>query len=263
VVKAVALVALVVACGRVDFTGRAIDASPADARNDALVGHDEDGDGIPDIIDVCPHIPDPDQLDSDGDGIGDACDPEPTNPRQHLVVFATLQPGDQPLGLAGTGTWTQGSDSIHFDGNQDGDFSFPLVATDVRIAIGVDIESLVGDVTTHHQIALGYDHETLPYYFTELDQQGAFEQADITQYDGSAYTEEASQVLPDGVHVGSAMLQVTMVGGASPSAALDGGWPGEPYHLTAAAPSYANGLRMTSTINNLVSDVLWYWMIEW
>ena len=260
-VKRVALVALVVACGRVDFQARMNDAAPM--MSDALTGHDEDGDGIPDIIDVCPHIPDPDQLDSDGDGIGDACDPEPNDPRQHLVRFATLQPGDQPLGLAGTGTWTQGSDSIHFDGNQDGDVSFPMPATNVRIAIGVEIESLVGDVTTHHQIALGYDAETTPYYFVELDQQSSFQQADVVFYDGTTYNDAATTMLPDGVHVGSAMLQITMVGGASPTAALDGGWPGEPYHLTAAASNYTSGLRMTSTINNLVSDVLWFWMIEW
>jgi len=253
------VVLLAAACGRVDFGARASDAFVVDA----VTGHDEDGDGVPDIIDVCPHLPDPDQLDSDGDGIGDACDPEPNNPRQKLVRFATLQPGDQPLGLAGTGMWTQEADSIHFDGNMDGDFSFPMPATNVRIAIGVNVESLIGDVTTHHQIALGYDEAMAPNYFVELDQQTNFQQADVTFFDGSMYTEEATTMLPNGVHTGQATLQVTMVGGSSPTAALDGGWPNEPYHLVAAAPSYTTGLRMTSTINNLVSDVEWFWMIEW
>src|SRR5438128_1554131 len=50
-------------------------------------GHDEDGDGVGDACDVCPHVPDPQQLDSDGDGVGDACDPEPMNPRQQIVFF--------------------------------------------------------------------------------------------------------------------------------------------------------------------------------
>jgi uncharacterized protein (TIGR03382 family) len=35
---------------------------------------DTDGDGIPDALDNCPFVANPNQLDTDGDGIGDACD---------------------------------------------------------------------------------------------------------------------------------------------------------------------------------------------
>ena len=41
---------------------------------------DTDGDGIPDVNDDCPTIPDPNQLDTDGDGLGDVCDNCPTIP---------------------------------------------------------------------------------------------------------------------------------------------------------------------------------------
>ena len=34
---------------------------------------DEDGDGIPDEVDNCPGLPNPDQVDTDGDSVGDAC----------------------------------------------------------------------------------------------------------------------------------------------------------------------------------------------
>jgi hypothetical protein len=43
-------------------------APPAWDRSDA------DGDGVPDALDVCPRVADPEQLDSDVDGRGDACD---------------------------------------------------------------------------------------------------------------------------------------------------------------------------------------------
>jgi predicted CXXCH cytochrome family protein len=41
---------------------------------------DDDGDGIADGIDVCPHRADPLQLDGDEDGVGDACDVCPATP---------------------------------------------------------------------------------------------------------------------------------------------------------------------------------------
>jgi hypothetical protein len=45
---------------------------------------DSDGDGIPDVVDNCPSVPNPSQTDTDGDQVGDACDNCPTiaNPLQ-------------------------------------------------------------------------------------------------------------------------------------------------------------------------------------
>ena len=43
-------------------------AGPAAPRDD------RDGDGVPDAIDNCPDVPNPDQENSDGDRVGDACD---------------------------------------------------------------------------------------------------------------------------------------------------------------------------------------------
>ncbi|MBP9207995.1 MAG: hypothetical protein KBG28_28775 [Kofleriaceae bacterium] len=49
---------------------------------------DEDGDQVGNACDVCPHRPDPGQLDGDGDGVGDACDPHPTEAGDRLLLFA-------------------------------------------------------------------------------------------------------------------------------------------------------------------------------
>jgi len=41
---------------------------------------DLDGDGVPDAVDNCPTVPNPDQSDLDGNGIGDVCDSAPLGP---------------------------------------------------------------------------------------------------------------------------------------------------------------------------------------
>jgi hypothetical protein len=40
----------------------------------APAAKDRDGDGVPDAIDDCPDVRNPDQADADGDGVGDACE---------------------------------------------------------------------------------------------------------------------------------------------------------------------------------------------
>lgn len=99
------LAALVVvgACGRVEFDtvvdGRPVDNATGDyAAACDVITHDEDGDLRDDRCDLCPHVPDPPQLDGDGDQVGDACDPEPAIARQQLVLFdpfVTLDPAWQ------------------------------------------------------------------------------------------------------------------------------------------------------------------------
>ncbi len=87
-----ALVALLAACGRVGFEDGEAPAAgdgtpPVDAPVCATLVHDEDGDGVDDVCDVCPHLADGGQADGDGDRVGDACDPEPTVARQRIVLF--------------------------------------------------------------------------------------------------------------------------------------------------------------------------------
>lgn len=53
---------------------------------------DADGDGVPDMMDNCPAVPNPDQADDDGDGLGNACQPRP-----RCAVSDCDSDGDCPL----------------------------------------------------------------------------------------------------------------------------------------------------------------------
>lgn len=54
---------------------------------------DGDGDGIPDGIDNCPAVFNPDQHDGDGDGVGTACDPQEAVPAQPPWALGLLAAG--------------------------------------------------------------------------------------------------------------------------------------------------------------------------
>ncbi len=109
---AIALVlGLSAGCGRFHF-GELADATGASSCSPS--GHDEDGDGIDDACDTCPHVADPDQLDTDGDQVGDACDPEPTIPRQRIVLFDPFVSLD-PVWIVSGGSPSVSNDQLVLD----------------------------------------------------------------------------------------------------------------------------------------------------
>jgi len=96
------------ACGRVDFEAR------------SCLGHDEDGDGVADACDVCPHLAD-DQADRDGDGVGDACDPHPDDAIDHLAYFDPFTAPDD-IWLFRESTPTYLGDDLDLDATPEGTY---------------------------------------------------------------------------------------------------------------------------------------------
>lgn len=125
-----------------------------------FAGHDEDGDGIRDEDDPCPHIAGPDgSIDSDGDGIGDACDPAPNDPGDHKLFYA-FAGGHGDLYV--DGVVADADDAIDI-GTRSGDTtSFAWVPdefTDVRVDIAFEVIGFdVGNASSYNELSLRSGH---------------------------------------------------------------------------------------------------------
>ena len=226
----------------------------------AVTGHDEDGDGVPDLVDVCPHIAGP-QVDTDGDGVGDACDPEPANPRQHRILFAAMTLDDQPFAFNFTGVVTQMADSFHADGNQGGELlDKAIVYTNVQISVGADIAGVVGP-NRQHQIAVVPSDESGVYVLGEINERvGQYQSVDLSSFDGSTFTNVASSQLQSGIHAGHVDIVVAATAGGGMTVAA--GWPGEPYAAMWPGP-WQGGHGLAIDLNNLVIDINYVDVVSW
>jgi hypothetical protein len=222
------------ACGRIRFDERHVprDGAPADMMLSAA--HDEDGDGIPDADDPCPHVPG-DATDTDGDGVGDDCDVDAGTPDQHWLLFSTLQPGDEPFDdLTG---FVQEADSVRGVADE-----FPGIAVSfakARIDVGWEIHALTG--AGQHQISFGCDDSTGAndeYYFSELNENDPTRDAAIVAYDSVSGYQALSEMDPGPLHAGTGYNRIDM----DPAATVARiGWsPSQFYDLSAPAPGYAH-----------------------
>ena len=254
-------------CGRIGFGASPLiteDAPLDDGDSDADAGHDEDGDGVTDADDSCPHVPGA-QTDTDNDGVGDVCDPNPTTLGDAIALFATMGPGDQPFTTGGgdqDAVFTQKSDQLRFDGilgsdnNLFGNLVLPMTLGNVRVAIGFDVLDIVtGAASNQNQIALAV-WDQAPSYFVEVNQiPGTFDSAAVVFFDGSSFSAADARDLATGIHTGALTLQTTQRVGEG--VRLDAAWPGEPYVAEVTDAVYQGAARIELSVNNVHLDILW------
>ena len=248
------LLACVVGCGRLDF-GEVSDNRVVDGGIDTAkpVGHDEDGDGIDDALDNCPHVAGS-AADDDSDGVGDICDPHPATPGDHIGLFSTLEPGTNPFDAPVV--FTEEPDGIHPTGDMSLYLTRPFGTA--RIEIGFEIRAIIG--TAQHQIAAGIARDMDPYYFAELNDNngGTVHQIAIFSYDAVNGYQVLSMADIPLLHTGRGISRID-VDATTHQLVTVAGWEGELYTTTATTPQYAGGPKLHVALNGL--DVLLRYII--
>ncbi|HEU0032286.1 MAG TPA: hypothetical protein VFQ53_16760 [Kofleriaceae bacterium] len=126
--------------------------------------HDEDGDGIPDVDDLCPHVNGAAQADGDKDGIGDECDPFPIDGSDEHHFFAFQDGLFDPTVLDDTlGDFASKPDALVMgavDGGEQWLLSVdPILATAYDLEFGFQIVEPNPDAG-YHEAGLVISHVT-------------------------------------------------------------------------------------------------------
>lgn len=241
---ALVVLVLVAAC-RVNFddiTDREGDNGP----------HDEDGDGIDDFLDNCPHVAG-DASDVDGDGVGDWCDPEPTNPRQRWTLFDPLISGSGFSIVSGA--WDETGDALHYGSISGfGQLRRELVFEHGVLEIAADIVSRDAE-TTQHQVTLAIlESPTQPYYYVEAYDPGGMGYAAVSKFNGAQFTPVAQVGLVGGVDPGVLRLQLA-VSPPNPRLHVLAEWPDERYTTNTNAADYTGGTRLDVGVKGVVLEL--------
>jgi hypothetical protein len=202
---------------RIAFDDVRVDAAAGDSAPpiDVVLGHDEDGDGIADSDDFCPHIASAANGDMDSDGVGDVCDREPTLPNQSWSLFSPMTSGSLPLSNTPAGAWTKNADDWHYI-----DTGGPVqlvrdsgIVGNVDAWIGLDVETVgTGGV----QAAIILDGTNVPYWYGEMYDDGINgARISIAEYTGTTYVARTTMALGGGFPLGPNDLSLSAtIGGA-------------------------------------------------
>lgn len=255
----IAWLVLLVGCGRLAFEPTLDDAPGTPCPS--AVGHDEDGDGIDDACDGCPHVFTAEPSDRDGDGVGDACDPEPDVPRQRIAFFDGFVGGARPewsfpARVKPTFVTEEGRDSLRASTLED----FFMMRRDEAPAD--DVYAIGGRITTvapgNRQITIQPEEGSGPAYYCELLTSATAGKLAFTYtFDGMTYdAAEEAPIQP--LEVGSFTLTM---GHAPPDVTCATSWAPQP-QFTAQIPQGLTAIQHSLFISGVVIELDYYVQIR-
>jgi len=242
------LLVVLVGC-RINFdllgTDDAIDARPP---------HDEDGDGVLDSDDVCPHVPDPMQADFDGDRVGDVCDPQPSVPAETLVYFDPLV--DRSGFTLVTGLVTETGESLHVDATID------YLEMKRALPFQFGVIEVAAEITDHptvaqHQFTVSATDDILgPHHYVEVYESGTSAgYTAVSLSDGTTFTPVVQSPMTSGLHTGMFTLRLRAVPQPTTLQALARWEPTEMYTPGMNIPSYTGGAYVVIGALGVVFDL--------
>lgn len=218
---------------------------------DVLLGHDEDGDGVADVDDVCPHLFD-DHADTDLDLVGDACDPEPANPRQFWIAFDPMF-GDSSYFNTGA-SWTVRDDSLECAATATpAQLVRGVNYVNVDIIVGADTLSTAG---ASHTIGIVVRQmEIATYSYVELYGTSGTNYLQVMEYDGAGFNLVQRSTLAPSAPLGGGFLRAHANTSGIASLRMDGGFAGTYADVSSATPSYIGGNLLVIAFANVAANV--------
>lgn len=252
---------LLAGCGRLAFEPVPAVTHDGTTACASAVGHDEDGDGVDDACDGCPHLFTAEQSDRDGDGVGDECDPEPDIPRQRIAFFDPFVGGAHPewsfpVRVQPTFVTGEGRDSLRADTLED---FFVMKRDD---APADDVYAIGGRITMvgpgDRQLTIQPGRETGVAYYCEIISNASVGRLAFTYtLDGMTYVSAVERPIQP-LDVGAFTLTMQQ---RPPDASCATTWPPQ-QELTATIPMGITPVHQSMFISGMVVELDYYLQIR-
>jgi hypothetical protein len=149
--------------------------------------HDHDGDGRGDVCDVCPHLVDAGG-DADGDGVGDACDPRPTEAGDRIALFEGFYGPVQWNPVIGDAWQVMNGAAVQSDTTMQHQIMAGLSLANAFVDVRLKVDQVTNSTASRKSVGvvLGYT-DTNDYFFCGLASPQGYAEVEGGRVGGGQY----------------------------------------------------------------------------